>query len=149
MDLIFVLFLLCFSTSELCPFLTRPVANIAVNKIDIKGVKYHFSRARVTIIWSLWRHQQSIATSSAERNRPTETRGRCVKIVVVIVIYGFVMSYKKYNNVCTLVTVYALPRVLFWCLFPRLLRWNNPPMSAKPFATHACFRLFIIYINVF
>ena len=30
--------------------------------------------------------------------------GRCVKIVVFIVIYGFVMSSEKYNNVCTLVT---------------------------------------------
>ena len=36
----------------------------------------------------LWRHQQNV-------NRPSETRGRCVKIIVIIVIYGFVMSCKK------------------------------------------------------
>ena len=46
--------------------LTRPVVNIAVNKIDIWRVRYHFSRDRVTIVWSLWRHQQSIVTLSAE-----------------------------------------------------------------------------------
>ena len=33
----------------------------------------------------LWRHQQN-------KNRASETRGRCVKLVVFIVIYGFVMS---------------------------------------------------------
>ena len=45
----------------------------------------------------LWRHQQN-------ENRARETRGRCVKHVLFIVIYGFVMSYKKQNNVCTLAT---------------------------------------------
>ena len=46
-----------------------------------------------------WRHQQN-------NNRTNETRGRIVKIVFVIFIYGFVMSCKKWNNVCTLVTNY-------------------------------------------
>ena len=41
----------------------------------------------------LWRHQQN-------ENRASETRGRCVKIVVLIVIYVFVMPCKKWNNVC-------------------------------------------------
>ena len=36
----------------------------------------------------LWRHQQI-------EDRANETRGRCVKIVVFIVMYGFVMSCKK------------------------------------------------------
>ena len=49
----------------LCLFLTRPVVNKGVNKIDIKRVRYRFSRDRVTIVCSLWRHQQSIVTSSA------------------------------------------------------------------------------------
>ena len=44
-----------------------------------------------------WRDQQN-------ENRASETRGRCVKLVVFIVIYGFVISCKKQNNVCTLVT---------------------------------------------
>ena len=56
------------------------------------------------MVLPLWRHQQSIVTSSAERNRAIETRRRCMKIVVFIVIDAFVISCKKYNNVCTLVT---------------------------------------------
>ena len=52
-------------------FLTRPAMNIAVNKIDIYWVRYHYSRDCVTIVWSLWGHQQSIATSSAQR-KPIE-----------------------------------------------------------------------------
>ena len=44
----------------------------------------------------LWRHQQN-------ENWASETRGRCVNIVVFIVIIGFVMSCKKWNDVCTLV----------------------------------------------
>ena len=39
------------------------------------------------IINRLWRHQQNESTAS-------ETRGQCVKIVVFIVIYGFVLSNK-------------------------------------------------------
>ena len=34
-------------------------------------VRYHYSRDHVTIVWSLWRHQQSIVTSSTER-KPSE-----------------------------------------------------------------------------
>ena len=45
----------------------------------------------------LWRHQQNV-------DRKSETRGRCVRTVVFIVICGFVMSCKKWNNVCTLMT---------------------------------------------
>ena len=51
--------------------LTRPVVNIAVNKIDTLRVRYHYSHDQVTIASLLWRHQQSIMTSSAER-RPSE-----------------------------------------------------------------------------
>ena len=36
----------------------------------------------------LWRYQQN-------ENSASETRGRCIKTVVFIVIYGFVMSCKK------------------------------------------------------
>ena len=43
----------------------------------------------------LWCHQQSDI-------RASETQRWCVKIVIFIVIYGFVMSCKKQNNVCTL-----------------------------------------------
>ena len=40
----------------------------------------------------LWSHQQN-------ENRASETQRRCVKIVVFIIIYGFLMSCKKYNNI--------------------------------------------------
>ena len=48
-------------------FLTRQPENIAVIKIDISWVGYHYSCDRVTIVSLLWRHQQSFVTSSAER----------------------------------------------------------------------------------
>ena len=41
----------------------------------------------------LWRHQQN-------ENRTRETRGRCVKIVVFIVIFGFVMWCKNKIMYC-------------------------------------------------
>ena len=65
------------------------------NKIDISRVRYPYSRDRVTIVWPLWRHQQSIVTSSAEQ-KPSEwdTATMC-KDRRVIVIYEFVMSCKK------------------------------------------------------
>ena len=50
-------------------FLIRPAVNITVNKFDIQRFRYHCSCGRVTIVWSLWRHQQSIVTSSAERKQ--------------------------------------------------------------------------------
>ena len=48
-------------------FPPRPFVNIAVNKIDIKWAAYHFSHARIVIVWSLLRYQQWMMTSSAER----------------------------------------------------------------------------------
>ena len=47
----------------------------------------------------LWRHQQNVKQTS-------KTRAQWVKIVEFIVIYGFAVSCKKENNVCTLVTNY-------------------------------------------
>ena len=61
-----------------------------------------------------WRHQQNV-------NPAIEARGRCVKIVVFIVIFIVVMSCKKYNDVLLewqIVSVFT--RVLLWCLFPEL-----------------------------
>ena len=72
-------------------------------KSIFKVLRYHYSRDRVTIghreviSIRLWRHQQN-------ENRASETRGWCVKIVVFVVIFGFVMSCKKWYNVRTLVT---------------------------------------------
>ena len=55
-----------------------------------------------------------MVTSTAER-RPSETWGRCMKIIVFIVIYEFIMSCKKYVNACTLVMdcFCALSSVIF------------------------------------
>ena len=69
------------------------------------------------------RHQQNV-------NRANDTRDRCVKILVFIVIYAFVLSCK--NNLIYVLSwrpIYALTRVLFWCLFPSLLR--NSRKNAK------------------
>ena len=61
-----------------------------------------------------WRHQQNV-------NPAIEARGRCVKIVVFIVIFIVVMSCKKYNDVLLeWQTVSAFTRVLLWCLFAEL-----------------------------
>ena len=73
----------------------------------------------------LWRHQQN-------ENWASDTRGRCVNIVVFIVIYGFVMPCKKLNNVCNLMTncFRAHASVIFrWNLRNKLQRnfnrnWN-------------------------
>ena len=67
------------------------------NELDIIShvIASHLSGHCDVISNRLWRHQANV-------NRARETRG--VKIVVFIVIYGFIMSCKKWNNVCTLVT---------------------------------------------
>ena len=76
--------------------LTRLAVNITVNKIDIQRVRYHFSRDRVTMVWSLWHHQQSVVTSSAERKRASETLRRYAKIVAFIVIS---LQWRHYDHV--------------------------------------------------
>ena len=72
----------------------------------------------------LWRrHQQNV-------KRASQTRGWCD----FSVIYGLVVSCKnKIMYVRLWRTIYALTRVLFWCLFPSLLRnkhQNNPLVTA-------------------
>ena len=54
-----------------------------------------YTPARVTFVWSLWRYHNLLWRHQQDVNRARETRGRCMKIVVFIVIYGFVMSCKK------------------------------------------------------
>ena len=77
----------------------------------------------------LWRHQQNV-------RRASYTRGWCVKILVLA---SFMDSLCRVRNKIMYVflwrTVYALTRVLFWCLFPSLLHnsgnkhQNNPLVS--------------------
>ena len=73
----------------------------------------------------LWRHQQN-------ENRASETRGQCVKIVLFIVNYKFVMSCKKQNNVCTLVKSCFCTHLRVLLMFiiytpnkPFCERWNS------------------------
>ena len=93
----------------------------------IERVRYHLSHARVTIVWSLWRHQQLTVTSLAERKTSEwDTGTMCTDRVRNKIMY--VLSWR---------TVYVLTRVLCWCLFPSLLRnsgnkhQNNPIVSAE------------------
>ena len=61
-------------------------------------------------------------------NRASETRGRCVKIIVVIVINRLIDLLHRVRNKIMYVlswlfmTVYAFPQVLYWYLFAPLLR---------------------------
>ena len=63
----------------------------------------------------LWRHQQN-------EKRASETRGRCVKIVVLSTFMEPLCRVRnKIMYVLSWRTVSALTRVLFWCLFLRCL----------------------------
>ena len=88
------------------------------NELDIT---YHVFASQLSghcdvIANQLWRHHQNI-------KRASETWGWCVKILVLA---SFMDSLCRVRNKIMYVllwrTVYALTRVLFWCLFPSLLR---------------------------
>ena len=74
----------------------------------------------------LW-HQQN-------ENRASETRGRCVKIVV---LSSFMDSFCRVSNRITYVaswrTVSVLTRMLFWYSFPLLLRNSGNKHQNNPF----------------
>ena len=93
-------------------FLRRWGMDISLDKIYMWLVRYHFSRARVTITDSivtsspalhnqLWRHPQNA-------DGPSEVRCRCVEIVFAIVIYELITSCKKEHD-----------DVIKWKQFPR------------------------------
>ena len=72
------------------------------------------------------------------KNRAGETRGWCVKIVILsLLMYLLCQVRNKIMYVLLWQTVSAFTRVLFWCWFPLLLRssgnkhQNNPLMSAE------------------
>ena len=99
--------------------------------INIHVIALQLSHYCDVISNQLWHHQQN-------EDRVSETWGRCVKILVFIVIYEFIMSYRnKIMYVLSWKTVSALTRVLLLCLFTSLLRnlgnkhKNNPLMSAE------------------
>ena len=79
----------------------------------------------------LWRHQQN-------ENWASETRGRCVNIVCLSsFMHSLCRVRNKILHVLSWRTVSSLTRVLFWCLFPSLLRnsgnkhQNNTLVSAE------------------
>ena len=80
------------------PWISPWIKSIS-NELDItiQVIASQFSGHCDVISTRLWRHQQNVDWAS-------EPRGRCVKIFVFIVVYGFVMSCKKQNHVCTLMT---------------------------------------------
>ena len=71
------------------PWISPWIKSIS-NELDITihVIASQLSRYCDVIINRLWRHQQN-------EDRASETRGRCVNIVVFIVIHGFVISCKK------------------------------------------------------
>ena len=84
-------------------------------------ISCHFLCSPITIVWSFWCHQQKV-------NWMSETWGQCVKTVFLIIIYGFVISCKRWINICTLMRNFLCAySVLFRCLFPSLLSssWNK------------------------
>ena len=115
--------------------------------ISIHMIVSQLSGHRDVISNRLWRLQQNV-------NRTSETRDRPVKTAVFIGICGFVMSCKKWNMVCTLVTnclcVHSSVILVFIPLVPReinikiTLSWAH-----KRFATpvHSLFYIWILSIT--
>ena len=87
--------------------------NIAVNQINITCHVFasQLSGHCDAIANQLWRHQQNV-------KRATETRGWCVKILVLAQFMDSLCHVRnKIMYVLLWRTVYVLTRVLFWCLF--------------------------------
>ena len=100
-------------------FLTRPALNIAVNKINIELIRYHLSRVLVTIVWSLWRHRQSIVTSSAEHKASGTRDGVWRSSFLASFMEALCRVRNKIIYILLWQTVYALTRVFFCVYFPR------------------------------
>ena len=94
-----ILYLLCKSLEDTLRESLEFSLETVVELADRHENRYHWpshTRLKWLKLWTavgtilkvmlmhFWRHQQSVVTSSAERNRTSETRDRCVKIVVYI-----------------------------------------------------------------
>ena len=89
----------------------------------------------------LWRHQLNV-------RRASETRGWCAKILVLASFMDLLCRVRnKIMYVLLWRTVYALTRVLFWCLFPSLLR-NNPLVSAWTVRHAITYIILYMFINL-
>ena len=104
--------------------LPRPAMNTAVNKPLLKklDITFHVLSSQLSGLsdvisnW-LWHHQQNA-------NPTSETRGRCVKIVVLSSFKHPLCSVRKKMMIHVLLRriVYANTRARYWCLYPSLLR---------------------------
>ena len=96
----------------------------------------------------LWRHQQNV-------KRASETRGLCVEILVLASFMDSLCRVRtKTMYVLLWRTVYALTRVLFWCLFPSLLRnsgnehQDNPLVSALTVRHASAYIILYIFTHI-
>ena len=84
-----------------------------------------------------WRHNL---------NRPSEVRCRCVKIVFVIAIYGLIVSHKKLNNTCIVLTS------CLWTCFQRYIKFSRIYvmwlLQINRFSTIISFLFLIIQLRV-
>ena len=89
------------------PWISPWIKSIS-NELDttIHMIASQLSRYCDVICNRLWRHQLN-------EDRASETRGRCVNIVVFVIIYGYIMSCKKWDYVISSQTVCAFTQVLF------------------------------------
>ena len=121
-----------------------------------KWVRYHYSCDRVTTVWSLWRHQQSIVKSSTER-KPSEwdTPGEDLKRLSFLSSFmdSLCRERNKIMYILSWWNVSALIQVLFWCLFPSLLRnsgnkHQNNPLKQFDTRVHIFFSIKLHYHTV-
>ena len=118
--------------SHLSNILTLQVMNIPMSWIDIERVRYRFSHARITtancdVNTSV---AQSIVTSSPKREQTEWGTISMGENGFSVVMYGFIMSCKKYSNVGAFVTncLYADARVIFVfisLLDSQLMKWTR------------------------
>ena len=81
-------------------FITQLAIDIAVNKIDIKRVRYHFSHACVSTIGSrnvLWRHQQwNMTLKEICKQNEQDKESICEDYLVIIARKNRVRNKLKY-----------------------------------------------------
>ena len=91
----------------------------------------------------LWRHQQNM-------KRASKTRAWCVKILVFrVIVYSLCRIRNKIMYVLLWRTVNAPTPVLFWCLFPSLLRNSGKKRQDNPLVSALTVRHASTYIVLY